>query len=279
MKKPFDTEEQLCSAFLETVPDGWTAYPEAAGFDIVLRHDATGVQIGVEAKLRLNAKVICQAIAGDGSTYIEAGPDFRAVLVPAADGDIRQIASRLGLTVLTVDRAQSSVHYSMVNQRKGSHWLSKPKLPVFADYDPSRPGWMTRDEWHDFAPISRLSLPEYVPDVKAGCSAPLKLTDWKIQAMKVCILVERVGSIHRRDFKKLRISPTMWTQNSGWLATSPVRGWWIKGRNFPADSYRHQHPTVYPQIEADFDVWVNKAEIDLARPDISMATQEAFDGI
>lgn len=272
MRKIFDTEADLCAAFLETIPCGWTAYPEAADFDIVLRHDETGAQIGVEAKLRLNAKVICQAIAGNGSVYREYGPDYRAVLVPAAGGDLVSIADRLGLTVLTVEKVQSNIIYGMANQQKGSAWLSKPELPQFSEYSPERPGWMSREKWHDFSPIERLKLPEYVPDVDAGRSGPLKLTDWKIQAMKVCILVERVGSIHRRDFKKLRISPTLWTQNSGWLSTSPVRGWWVKGPHFPADRYRSEHPSIYPQIEADFDKWVAKSELELARPDLS--TQE-----
>lgn len=262
-----ETEAALCEAFLETVPVDWTAYPEAGGFDIVLLHNETGVQIGIEAKLRLNAKVICQAIAGNGSIYQEAGPDYRAVLVPMAYGDLRNIAHRLGLTVLTVEKASSNVIYGNANQHKGSSWLSMPRLPSLADYSADRPGWLSSEDWHDFCPISRLSLPEYVPDVSAGCSAPLKLTDWKIQAMKVCILIERVGSIHRHDFKKLRISPTMWTQGSGWLAPGPVRGWWVRGPNFPADSYRRQHPTIYPQVEADFDEWVSKAALDLTRPE------------
>jgi hypothetical protein len=79
----FTKEVDLCKAFIETLPKGWTNYNETGGYDILLVHDETGFQIGVEAKLRLNAKVICQAMSGLNSVYDHSGPDCRAVLVPS----------------------------------------------------------------------------------------------------------------------------------------------------------------------------------------------------
>lgn len=259
----FESEAALCDAFIETVPKEWTVYPETCNFDILLAH-VTGVQIGIEAKLRLNAKVICQALKGLDHRFCEDGPDFRAVLVPTADGELWDIATRLGLTIITMRKQERNVIRGGGNN--GSRWWSDPALPDLADWTPERPAWMSEQRWCDLAPIRRCQLPEYVPEVRAGVSSPLKLTDWKIQAMKVCVLVERTGAIHRLDFKKLEISPTMWTQGP-WLAKGTIRGWWVKGSHFPADTFRHQHPSIYAQIEADFDAWVAKSELDLSRPE------------
>ena len=59
MTAGFAKESDLCAAFLASLPEGWTAYPETAGFDILLGREVDGFQIGIQAKLRLNAKVIC----------------------------------------------------------------------------------------------------------------------------------------------------------------------------------------------------------------------------
>jgi len=59
---PFATEADLCAAFLACVPATWQAYPESCGFDIVLAHKETGAQIGIEAKLTLNAKVLVRGL-------------------------------------------------------------------------------------------------------------------------------------------------------------------------------------------------------------------------
>nr|WP_237043901.1 hypothetical protein [Pseudomonas aeruginosa]AMP35850.1 Hypothetical protein [Pseudomonas aeruginosa] len=51
-------ESTLCEVFIKEfnqIP-GWTCYPEAAGFDVLVVHD-DGRQIGVEAKLSLNGVV------------------------------------------------------------------------------------------------------------------------------------------------------------------------------------------------------------------------------
>lgn len=67
----FAKESDLCAAFIAAVSrpaeryeierDRWVVYPETADFDILLRREADGAQIGIEAKLRLNAYVVSQA--------------------------------------------------------------------------------------------------------------------------------------------------------------------------------------------------------------------------
>lgn len=63
---PIAKESVLCDLFIEAFDkiDGWTCYPEGAGFDVLVVHE-DGRQIGVEAKLSLNAKV-CEAHAAGG---------------------------------------------------------------------------------------------------------------------------------------------------------------------------------------------------------------------
>ena len=61
--KPFASEADLCAAFLawaaRTAP-GVACYAEWAGWDILLVYPE-GFQLGIQAKLRLNAEVIGQA--------------------------------------------------------------------------------------------------------------------------------------------------------------------------------------------------------------------------
>lgn len=248
----FLKEVDLCDAFLETVPKGWTPYPETAGWDILLVHES-GAQVGVQAKLALNPKVVAQAsqCAYDARTG-RAGPDFRAVLVPVANNDLVGICGRLGITILTVDRASRGTIYGNANH--GKRWVSKPALPKASGLDFKRAHWWDSENWYDQAPIQRETLPEYVPDVVAGDSAPVILSSWKIQAIKVCITVERRRFVGRPEFAALKISPTRW-MDGHWLVKAETRGLWRAGPSFPADFYRKQHPSIFAKIEADWPEW------------------------
>lgn len=249
MSNPFATEAALCAAFLECIPKEWVAYPESCGFDIVLAHRETGAQIGIEAKLVLNTKVLCQAVK-DRARYA-VGPDYRAVLVGKTVAETAELADHLGLTVLTVKPRERHVWRGGVNSSE--NWYSSPALPEPAKYRTDASTWWTSEAWQDEAPSSRLSLPEYVPQVAAGVPAPNKLTDWTIKAIKLCILVERCGTVTRAHFQALKISPTRWCDGL-WLAQAQ-RGHWKAGPRFPVDRFRREHPSVAAQIEADWPVW------------------------
>lgn len=248
----FDTEEALCRAFAETIPDAWTAYNETAGFDIVLVHD-TGFQIGIEAKLRLNAKVISQ-ILPRRSWHEAAGPDCRAVLVGSASSEMMDIVRFLQITPVEVERKGRRSTYR-ANARKGSEFASWPKLPgakMMKAFDANI--WRRDEDWFDLYPEKRLPLPAYVPDVPAGVKSPVVLSDWKIQAIKVCVIVEKFGTITRAEFRALRINTTRW-MDGNWLAMGPARGEWVAGPGFPAPRFRADHPIVYTQIESDLTKW------------------------
>lgn len=84
LKARFPTEAALCTCLIDclTAAAGWEIYPETAGFDILAVWKATGHQLGIEAKLQLNAKVADQILPAHWSNADQRGPDFRAVLVP-----------------------------------------------------------------------------------------------------------------------------------------------------------------------------------------------------
>lgn len=235
----FAKEADLCAAFIAALPAEWNAYPETGGFDILLVRKSDGFQIGVEAKLKLNAKVICQAAEYVGHHYVDSeGPDCRAALIP--DGvsiDLAPLCPLLGITVIRM--------------------LAPSKWRQGYDFSPSLPkpddGYWT-NQWFELCPAKRITLPDWVPDVGAGRSAPVALTDWKVRAIKIVITLEKRGYVTRQDFAFFKISMSRWTQER-WLVSNG-NGAWIGGR---LPDFRAQHPVNYPQIEADFEKWKNPA--------------------
>lgn len=232
-EKTFATEAALCAAFIESLPDKWIAYAETAGWDILLVRKADGFQIGVQAKLRLNTDVINQALDRYGIWSVEhAGPDCRALLVPSSSGFAR-ICEYLALVVITP-------HHQLA---RSTRWRFDPSLP-------DAPPATDFNHWPEWAPARRHDLPEYVPDVAAGSKAPVQLTDWKIKAIKLAVLMERNGAVQRADFKHLHLDHRRWVEGR-WLATTPTG--YVRGSNYP--DLKKQHPVVYGQIAADFEKW------------------------
>lgn len=251
MSKLFAKETELVAALTDclsrsrwssgkAIGDGWTAYHETAGWDVLLVCDTTGRQIGIEAKLSLNAKVLEQALSG--LRYADsAGPDYRAVLVPAdaCQNHMTSLVRHLGIVIMTVDR----------------HTMAWPETQVWRLEPgelPKEDGFYWSQNWPSWLPAQRCPLPEYVPDVSGGDAAPVALTPWKIKAIKLMILLERRGSVHRSDMKALGISPTRWCDSyHGFLAPTP--GGYVACARTP--DLKAQHPKNWAEIEADFDTW------------------------
>jgi hypothetical protein len=61
-RRPYRTEADLCAAFLAALrrdyQEKWLAYAETEGWDVLLVRQKDGFQIGIQAKLALNASVI-----------------------------------------------------------------------------------------------------------------------------------------------------------------------------------------------------------------------------
>lgn len=242
----FAAEADLCAAFIAAATRGgeWMAYPETAGFDIVLVRRADGVQIGVEAKLRLNAHVVAQAYRGlDASRHAE-GPDYRAAVIPmgAKVEGVGTLADAIGITVIEVSRD------GVYGRHHGGGFL--PALPT---------GQHPFDDrgWHQWCPTRRLALPAFVPDVAAGASSPVQLTDWKIRALRLVALLEVRGFIHRSDFVALELSAQRWTDKwTGWLESTPQG--YVAGGRMP--DFKAQHPKVFAELVATIEEWQPKSK-------------------
>lgn len=234
-EKVFSTETEMCAAFIAALPTDWTAYNETAGWDILLVRD-DGFQVGIEAKLRLNAHVIAQAIEKYGSYAVEhAGPDCRAVLVPDGEGGFGTICAYIGLTIIRM---------------RGRGF--EPPLP-----GETRPHQAHREAaWHEWCPAKRHKLPEYVPDVPAGTPSPRTLSQWKIKALKLSITLENRGYLVRADFSHLQIDHRRFlTSGFGWLIPDPeAKGRYRRTKLWP--NMKSQHPRVYAQIAADASKWM-----------------------
>ena len=218
--KPFATEADLCAAFIAQLPPLWTAYAETAGWDILLAA-GDGTQIGVQAKLRLNAKVLDQAVGEGWECWREDGPDFRAVLVPEHGHE--SLCRALGLVLI---------------HARGDGRSFEPNLRFDHGYR----------SWHFWNPTRRHKLPAFVPDVVAGASGPVQLTRWKVAALRIFARLEIRGEVTRADFKELGIDIRRWIAPQGWLRPGAVPGQFVAT---PRLSVAAQHPEVWPQVLAD----------------------------
>jgi hypothetical protein len=237
--KPFPTEAALCAAFLAAVDKrSWTPYPETEGWDILLVRKADGLQIGIQAKLRFNTHVISQALEGGYSSSLKRpGPDCRAVLVPEDEiqRHLRTICDYIGITVIKMRAA--GAHWREIDFKHNARFT--PDLPDRGD------SWR-REQWHELAPVKRCTLPDYVPDVAAGVPSPLQLTDWKIKALRLSVLLEERGHVTRLDFAHLDLDHRRWI-TLGWLRIE--NGRFVPGEAPP--NFKTQHPIVYEKIKAE----------------------------
>ena len=240
------TEADLCAAFIEqfnALPE-WTCYPETADFDVLVVHE-DGRQIGVEAKLKLNAKVADQILPNSWAIRAGApGPDYRMVIV----GEITE--SSLGIQRL-LEAVGVTVLCPYMNCRP------KPGARFEYDYFPDFQLWQKlssrgHESWGDFHlcdwnPEERCKVPIVVPDVPAGVPAPLRFTPWKEAALKVLIQLRQQGFITAKQITKHGISPTVWTQGkTSWLEKGPIQGQWVATDRLPA--FDKQHPEAYAKL-------------------------------
>ena len=189
------TEAELCQAFRDRVQKlGWIVYPETGGFDMLLvatgKTGSLGVkpddQVGVEAKLRGNVKVLAQAYPGLGYS----GPKFVGVLIPKASQEFRHIACLLKLNVWTA------------NDYAG--------LPLHTNHplDTRTPCW----------------LPPVVPRHAAGLPSPQSLTPWKVKAIQLCNLLDTGALVTRKEIHDLNLDPRLWIDMKWIVETDEKRG-------------------------------------------------------
>lgn len=229
-----ESEAELVREFLrrlERERTDWRVYPETADWDLLLV-GPDGTQVGLEAKLTLNAKVVDQALAGVHSRWSRFdGPDYRGVIVPQVGRQLHleRICGVIGIGIISLANEENGV-------RRG---LNLPT--VFGRV------------WPCWGPADRCPVPDYVPDVTAGVAAPVKLTDWKVRAIKLSIVLDRKGWVDRSMMRALGISPSRWCDPYQGFLRQDQRGQYVRCDATP--DFRKQHPVNYAQIEADVAQW------------------------
>ncbi len=252
IKALYPTEAALCARLIECLSStgGWQIYPETAGFDILAVWKATGHQLGIEAKLQLNAKVADQILPSDWYGGHRQGPDFRAVLVPCtteANYGIARMLDALGVQVLVPDSCTGRWKPQPGEQiQRGVH---RADLRISSPWDTE--GGQLHDycqpAWFDWNPQHRCTLPEIVPLVAAGVPAPIRLTPWKIGALKVLADIEVDGFTTAKGVRAHGVDPRRFCASDGWLQQLGD-GKWARG-SIPA--FDQQHPEAYAQVLAE----------------------------
>lgn len=234
-------ESELCELFIREFNEveGWTCYPEAAGFDVLVVH-TDGRQIGVQAKLALNAKVAEQILPKFGEEFHgRPGPDHRLVIVSRitdASAGIARMLSRLGVKVLQ-PRQQW--------ERTGFEWTFNLDSQLLC-YE-SGTTFYGHERLFDWFPKDRCRLPSIIENRPAGVPSPVSLTPWKESALKIIALMRNQGFITIKQIASFGISATHWIQPKGdkpaWLAKGTMRGQWVETQNMPA--FDKLHPEMY----------------------------------
>lgn len=223
--KPFATEADLCAAFIAWAsrrhPDV-RCYAEWAGWDILVALPS-GWQIGVQAKLRLNAEVIGQALPHRYDAYA-VGPDFRALLVPDTN-PLSGLADRLGLIVFRAHGSYGDRAVDFAPTLGPDRWDR---------------AWSTETE--DWNPPRRHELPPTETDAIAGSPCPVTLTPWKLGALAVLAELEVQGTITAKGIRTIGIDPGRWT-SARWLEPAEKRGDWLRAARCP--KFDEQHPKAY----------------------------------
>jgi hypothetical protein len=233
----FKSEADLCALFIRefNAVSGWTCYPEAAGFDVLVVHD-DGCQIGVEAKLVLNAKVADQILPSlEDDFKSKPGPDYRMVIVgkiTEANAGIAKLLGRQGVPVLH-PISTDGITFSF---RIDRHGIERAPIPLFNE-----------QYLFDWNPPLRCQVPMVVSDLPAGVAAPIQLTPWKEAALKVIALMRKQGFIMSKQIAEQGIGTGYWTQpkfgKQAWLAKGTVQGSWLETEHMPP--FDKQHPEAY----------------------------------
>lgn len=242
--KHFLTEAEMCDSFADAArAAGWIVYPETDGWDMLLvgtpdDHLRSGflrlgnalpptVMIGVQAKLRPNVAVIAQAI---GRNPDDHGPHVRAVLVPRAPSEFRDVARRCRLHVF---------------ESRECHYPPRLKWDGLDHIYPSA--------WREPARLPQ--LPPVVPNVRAGVPCPVTLGPWKVSAFALCRTLRARGYVTSADAKDAskvlggcHLDIRSWVQR-GWLVETGKDG---RLTRYAAGMGQRLPDEMYPALAAQF---------------------------
>lgn len=170
----YGTESDLCQVLMERASmDGWVPYPEIEDWDVVLVRG--GIQVGIQAKLRFNTKVVSQALRGlpgiDENQRRHRGPHYRAIAIPlkktSAD-DAYRVGRMCRLLVIDMHRSPDLGFFA--------GWRHVTRDPL--QWRNARVNW----RYYRWRPDETLWIPPAVPDIPAGVQSPRTVGRWQIAA-------------------------------------------------------------------------------------------------
>jgi hypothetical protein len=218
-------------------------------------------QIGVQAKLQANIKVLLQALPGLPKSVDRKqtgrGPTYRVVLCGGFTGrtadaqnthqnEFTALAKQLRLLV-----AVPPVHHLDTWMKR----LSGEPLNLMTRYAPiwqewnsdgtgARPDWRIAWRWYRWSPMRAEKTPAVVPDVPAGVPSPEQVTPWSIAAVLLERRCESRRIITTEDARVVQgIVGGSWspsTMLSRYFKYSPARGGWALHPDWPRPSERHR---------------------------------------
>jgi hypothetical protein len=191
MMSDYKKEVDLCNDFIFwSKMYGYKVYPECGGWDMLLVKN--GVQIGVQAKLKANMKVLAQALDGVCERKLKVSPHYRVVLVASKpSSDFIKLAKACRIIIISFF-GNISKHYCLrYNDIKAINYNYEFK------------SFIGSARYYRYAAKKRVKLPLFVADIKAGVPSPRNVSDWKILCIKAERLCIKQGYITSRDVKTL----------------------------------------------------------------------------
>lgn len=213
-------EQALCYDFIiEAIEAGWRVYPEYpdSEFDMLLVAEKgcstqgveVGTQIGIQAKMKLNPKLMEQMV-NSVKRPDWRGPDYVVALVPGAprtpaEKGLESILLALGHGLFYV--------YSYFESHDQERNKRRRNLETMAFFGKKR---------HD----RRIELPEINVWVEPGIPSPVSFSGWRIKDVKRILELEKLGTFTRSEFDALKpkMSLRFW-RHEGWVEfTGEKRG-------------------------------------------------------
>lgn len=186
--KKFESEKEMCDVLIKAAQkSGFTSYPEQGGWDIVLVRNK--VQVGIQAKLRPNLKVVSQAIS---SFEGREKPHYAAIAVGNIkrdeSADLCYVANKCGIVVINMSNHVNE----WLAGNKGRNWIWSEEG-----------GFVKFARKYRIKSDSRIWLPEFVPDLEAGIKSPKTVSKFMVIAIKVQEECEKKGWICVDDIRDI----------------------------------------------------------------------------
>lgn len=204
---PYKLETDLCNDFIEHAEsNGWIVYPETNDWDIfmvankVTRNIKLGDQVGIEAKLKPNLKVLSQAYSRS-LYYKEAGPDFVCALVPEVTPEFENVSNALGIIPIAMFEKRDDSHIRVVSKFEFS--LHKRNRRIYS---------------------KKLWVPDVQVAVSAGSAGPRKVTSKKIKMVRHCLyMLDNNGMCTSDSFAENDVGNYRTWLNLKWIKDSGMR--------------------------------------------------------